>query len=157
MTMPEGLDPEQETNDTPASVPQQNSRRPLGAPSGNEPASEDSTTNFGSSGQENPYKWIVTGSDNPNEYVVQSRMDARSHHNWIEIVADENESRSGDPDLMGIFKLKCWMSAGMGGEARKESIAVAGGIMKAMQSMMGGIGGFFNRTSKGFEQPKQQD
>lgn len=87
---------------------------------------------------------LLTGSDEPKEFLVRARFSAKEIQDMQEMIAIENEVNYGATDIMGIIGWKANATAGQNGEARREAVKIGTAISR-MAMMRRSMGGMFNR------------
>ena len=70
-------------------------------------------------------KELVTGSDNPHDYLAQSRLTLEEITTWRAMLADQLECKFGFVDDNHIMMVYLNMKIGQDGKARQEAIHVA--------------------------------
>lgn len=106
------------------------------------PGAEDVVVDFAEK-QGSPHLLLVTGSEEPKEYLPRAVLSVGEIGDILEILADANEVDFGDTDIVGLIATKCNASVAVGGNARKEYIEVS------VRSAMDRAGRFFNRLTNG--------
>ncbi|MGH7774636.1 MAG: hypothetical protein ACREQA_20625 [Candidatus Binatia bacterium] len=87
---------------------------------------------------------MITGSEDPKDYVVRGRMTMKEILYIQSMIAWHNTVRHGSMDLMGVIGWRFNASAGINGKAREEAVKIGTAISR-MQMMRRQFGGMFNR------------